>query len=89
MQKDAGATEGVKESGGFSYRATEIDENLGEFRREHADFGVARGASLVAASVGVDILDANDAVVAVIGFDELDFAVVFAREAVMKRSGGR
>ncbi len=89
LQKDAGATERVKEGGGFFYRTTKVDENLGEFWREHADSGVARGAGLVAASVGVDILDTDNAIVVAIGFDELDFAGVFAGEAVVERSGSR
>ena len=89
LQKDAGAAKGVNEGGGFGDGAAKVDENLGEFGREHADLSVARGASLIATSVGVDILDADDAVVAVIGFDELDFVGVFAGETVMERSGGR
>ncbi len=62
---------------------------MGEFGREHADAGIARRASLVATSVGVDILDANDAKIAVIGLDKFDFAGVFAGKTVMERSGGR
>ena len=61
---------------------------MGEFGWEHTDFSISFWPALVAAGVGVDILDADDPKPVVFDFDELAFFGIFARKAVVEGSGG-
>lgn len=65
----------------------EIDKNLSEFRREHADFGVAGRARLISGAVKIDILDANRESEVVFVADNFDMFCIKA-ELIMKRGGG-
>ncbi len=55
LEDDAGAAERV-EYGGIGSGRGEVDDDLGKFGWQHADFGVTLGAVLVAATVGFDVL---------------------------------
>ena len=88
LEDDAGAAEGVEEARARGEGAAEINEDLGELRGEHADFRIPSGAGLVASSIGVDVLDADDTMPVIIKFDKFDFVGIFTTEAIMERSGG-
>lgn len=85
LKNDAGAAERIEDDTFAFVFEGEIDDDLGEFRREHADFGVAGGTDLVACSVGFDILAADRDGVDIFEYDDFDMVRMFA-EVVMETS---
>lgn len=59
MEDGTGTAEGVEDGRALSRPNCEIEHDLGEFGREHADEGVATWAVAVASGVGSDVLDAT------------------------------
>lgn len=68
--------------------AGEIEEDLGEFGWEHAVFGVASGAGLVAGGVGGDVLGAKAGEKLVAVGDNFEMAGFFAELVVVGGGGG-
>lgn len=68
--------------------ATEVNEDLSKFRREHADFGVTGGAGLVTGGIGGDVLNATSEIPVMIKAEEFVMPRFFA-ELIMMAGGGR
>ena len=83
LEDDAGTTKGVEEAGACWEWSAEVDEDLGEFGREHTDACVSGGAGAIATSVGIDVLYADDSIPSVIKFDKFGFARVMTAEPVV------
>ena len=86
MENDAGTAERIEHSARFSASGSEINENLSKFRWEHTDESVASWASLIAFSVGGDVLGADRDAGIFAEFDDFDMIGFFA-ELVMMRCG--
>lgn len=86
MQNDAGAAKWVEEVAGLAL-GSEIDENLGEFGREHAYSGVSSWSGLVATGVGGDVLRTDRETDETVGVDKFDLVGAEA-EFVMVGGGG-
>ena len=87
LEDDTCATEGVEDAGVFGERAAEIEEDLGEFWRKHADFGVAGGASLVALGIEGDVLDGEKAESPDVGEHNFDMIFLFCKLIVVGSGG--
>lgn len=95
MQNNACTAKGVEDSSGGGCWGGKIDEDLGKFWREHADESVARRASVIAFSIGGNILNGKrDGVKVVIannfvaGAYRLGVRGAIRGEAVVDDSGG-
>jgi len=89
LEDGTGATEGVEQVAGGFGTSGEIDENLGEFGREHTDEGVAGGASLVTFGVGGDILGTDTEGGIFLVRNDFDMIGFFAELIMMGGGGGK
>lgn len=83
LKNDAGATEWIEETAGFGAASGEVDKNLGKFWWKHTDESVTGRASLVALSVGSDVLSASRGGESVAELDKFDMIELFAELVMM------
>lgn len=88
LKNDAGAAERVEKATFFCALGGEVDKNLSELWRKHADEGIAGRASLVALGIGGNILSADRGGELVAKLDKFDMVELFA-ELVVMRGGAR
>ncbi len=89
MENHASATEGVENAGVWG-GVGEVDHDLGQFWRQHADEGVTLWSFLVAFGVGGDVLGAgalSDDNFAILGADNQQFDLVSSQSELVVVAG--